>query len=195
MTERLRLGTELRQAARRADGYQLATLLDRWSRSTLVERELRVEDIREAAHAYAVEVRRRALHPIRADRTLGHRGAVYFIRIVGRRLVKVGTSVDVLDRMTALQTSIPDALELLGVLPGGRAFEQTLHKCLAPVRARNEWFRLTRSVRLLLRLAERDPRRWGEPLEERNQLWSEQDVVNQRCDLGLILPPLEEDCA
>jgi hypothetical protein len=66
-------------------------------------------------------------------------GYTYFIRCGDR--VKIGRSADPLRRMAALSMSNPEALQLLGVLPGSDR-ESELHRRFAHQRLRGEWFSL-----------------------------------------------------
>ena len=66
------------------------------------------------------------------------RGFVYFISCGDH--IKIGFSTRPLDRLRALQTSHPDALEIVGTMRGTRALETKLHKRFADTRERGEWF-------------------------------------------------------
>lgn len=66
------------------------------------------------------------------------RGYVYFISC-GEH-IKIGFSTRPLDRLRALQTSHPDALEILGTIKCNRSLEAKLHKRFADLRVRGEWF-------------------------------------------------------
>lgn len=66
---------------------------------------------------------------------------VYFIRC--GRYVKVGYSQDCESRLSALRTTTPHDVDLLGTLTGGREAERAIHQLLARLRHRHEWFRLS----------------------------------------------------
>lgn len=53
--------------------------------------------------------------------------------------VKIGVSIDILDRMTKLQ--MPEKMELYSALDGWIDEERALHKRFAPYRLNGEWFR------------------------------------------------------
>lgn len=55
--------------------------------------------------------------------------------------VKIGMAVDVETRFRTLLASNPFDLEMVAVLPGGRAVERSLHLRFATLRHRDEWFR------------------------------------------------------
>jgi hypothetical protein len=65
-------------------------------------------------------------------------GWVYFIQ--GGDRVKVGWSRDVPRRLAQLQTASSEALKLLGTLPGTRERERAIHRMLAAIHVRGEWF-------------------------------------------------------
>lgn len=63
---------------------------------------------------------------------------VYFAQ-AGTR-IKIGWSRNVATRITQLQTSNPDPIQLLATTPGGRTLERQLHTRFAPHRITGEWF-------------------------------------------------------
>lgn len=67
-------------------------------------------------------------------------GYVYAIRSALTGDVKIGFSCDPPARLLALQTATSEALELVGVVPGGRALERELHARFASWRKQGEWF-------------------------------------------------------
>lgn len=79
---------------------------------------------------------------------------VYFIEAAGHDLIKIGYAIDLPKRFTALMTSSPAALTLLGVLPGGPKLETELHERLAAHRAHGEWFRKSPEVMAVVATAE-----------------------------------------
>lgn len=70
----------------------------------------------------------------------GRTSIVYYIRF--RDAVKVGTSIDVAQRLTNHPWE-----ELVGIEPGGRTLEAKRHKQLRSARLDGEWFELTDEVR------------------------------------------------
>lgn len=76
------------------------------------------------------------------------KGFVYFLRAGDR--VKIGFSLDVLERVAGLQASSPEPLELILVLPGAIADERRLHRLFRDDRLHNEWFRYSAEVRAYL---------------------------------------------
>lgn len=83
------------------------------------------------------------LNPARApmDTKLNKSSWVYFIESEGSSLIKIGYSISPEKRLKELQTSSPEALELLGTIPGGKAEEAELHKKFERHREHGEWFR------------------------------------------------------
>lgn len=72
---------------------------------------------------------------------LGKPDRIYVIEGVGTNLVKIGTSIDVVARLTALQAGSPVELRIEHVERGGRQREKELHEEFAEYRGRGEWFR------------------------------------------------------
>jgi hypothetical protein len=63
---------------------------------------------------------------------------VYFIK--SNDFVKIGIAGNPVARLGDLQVGSPVALELLGVIPGNRSIEQSIHQMLSHYRVRGEWF-------------------------------------------------------
>jgi len=85
----------------------------------------------------------------------GIRGHVYFVQGELSRLIKVGTSVKVLERIQDLAWASPDKLALLGVMPGGKTAEQALQRVFWEYHSHGEWFRPNRWLEAFI--ADRDP--------------------------------------
>ncbi len=64
---------------------------------------------------------------------------VYFI--CSGDLIKIGTTTCLPERLQAIQTSSPDAPEILLVVPGGLTEEKQVHALFREDRVRGEWFR------------------------------------------------------
>jgi hypothetical protein len=73
---------------------------------------------------------------------------IYFIEDVeGDQLrIKIGTSIDPIERLSALMTEIGRPLKLLGVMPGRHNEEFALHQRFAHLRSEKEWFRATKEL-------------------------------------------------
>lgn len=86
---------------------------------------------------------RRPLGPL--DRAMGRTAQpriankTYIVRC--GPFVKIGMAVDVETRFRTLLASNPFDLEMVAILPGGRAVERALHLRFAAQRHRDEWFR------------------------------------------------------
>lgn len=78
---------------------------------------------------------------------------VYFIRIAGIPLVKVGRAVDPMGRLGDLQVGSPFELLLLGSIPGRTAVEKAIHQRFDAQRVRGEWFRLDARLAAFIRVA------------------------------------------
>jgi hypothetical protein len=73
---------------------------------------------------------------------------VYFIKPVGMDgPIKIGWSKLPARRLLSLSVWSPFKLELLHVIPGSFALEQTIHRCLWRSHSHNEWFQSTDEVR------------------------------------------------
>ncbi len=85
---------------------------------------------------------------------------VYFIQPGKRQLVKIGVAHRPKDRLKELQTGSPDAIRVIGELPGGMPVERALHRCLGWYRERGEWFRMSAPIFKILELAKLPPSAW-----------------------------------
>jgi hypothetical protein len=68
---------------------------------------------------------------------------VYVLYNARAHCAKIGHSTKIRNRLSEVQTSSPDRLELLLLLPGGRPAEQALHNRFARLHRRGEWFDVT----------------------------------------------------
>ena len=69
------------------------------------------------------------------------RGLVSIYAISGAGLVKIGSAIDVKERLVSLRIGSPVKIELLGHAPGAeRALEKVIHEHLAEHRDHGEWF-------------------------------------------------------
>ena len=75
-------------------------------------------------------------------------GAVYFVRTKDG-FIKIGWSSNWSQRISGIQTSIPQKLEVLAVYRRSSSFEKRLHGMFAPFRVRpnGEWFRDCEAIR------------------------------------------------
>lgn len=71
-----------------------------------------------------------------------HKSQVYFLRQIGTDRIKIGYSCNMNGRISALNTSMPEKLELLATVSGARDAEARLHKRFARYRIKGEWYRL-----------------------------------------------------
>lgn len=70
--------------------------------------------------------------------------SVYFVR--SGDLVKIGHSLNVTKRLSALQIGSPVPLELWHVVKGQRSLEKELHERFSADRAHGEWFRVSPAI-------------------------------------------------
>ena len=76
------------------------------------------------------------------DRARGARQAVYFLKPVGRAIVKIGHGCPVATRMREIQCGSPEHLEAILLLEGGRKLEGAIHAALSGHALRGEWYHL-----------------------------------------------------
>jgi hypothetical protein len=74
---------------------------------------------------------------------------VYFIDC--GRYTKVGTTFDIRNRMSGIETHNPFEISLWGLIRGNRPLESQLHVELGAYRKRNEWFELDAEARTAIR--------------------------------------------
>lgn len=67
-------------------------------------------------------------------------GFVYFIKSAG--LVKIGFTVDLQQRVSAIKNGNPHELTLIGSMPGTDDTEYFLHQMFSKYRQSGEWFRI-----------------------------------------------------
>ena len=82
-------------------------------------------------------------------------GFIYFIRPVGMDgPIKIGHSIEPLNRLNAFSTWSPFPLEIIGSVPGAMADETFLHQCFSDLHTHREWFlsnpALRRSIQTIL---------------------------------------------
>lgn len=78
---------------------------------------------------------------------------VYFIQAEMGGLIKIGTSIDLLKRLTHMQASSPVPLRIIGCIDGDYKVERSIHAEFAVERRHYEWFEP--SERLMAFMAER----------------------------------------
>ncbi len=65
---------------------------------------------------------------------------VYFIQNTNTRAIKIGYTSNVKSRLSILQSSSPDKLKLLEILPGDWRDEKDFHYRFKHLRIKGEWF-------------------------------------------------------
>lgn len=70
------------------------------------------------------------------------RGVVYFVKNGVRDRIKIGFSAGHKQRLSSLQNASPDALTLIGTLPGNVKLERKMHAQFKAYREKGEWFRI-----------------------------------------------------
>lgn len=75
---------------------------------------------------------------------------VYFIGSNDRKMVKIGTTIDLNRRFSEIQNSAPQKLHVLLVLNGNRDDEHKFHRRFSHLRDHGEWFRISGSLSFFL---------------------------------------------
>jgi hypothetical protein len=65
---------------------------------------------------------------------------VYLLRSPATKLLKIGTTGNIEQRVTDLSNAQGVAIEVVSVIPGGYKLESALHKMFSVYRAKGEWF-------------------------------------------------------
>ena len=91
---------------------------------------------------------------VRLSRAHGGHERVYFLRDP-TGFVKIGTSINVAQRVAELQAANPRELTLVVSIPGDQAVELELHAHFAEHRERGEWFRDAPEIEALARKIDR----------------------------------------
>lgn len=73
---------------------------------------------------------------------------IYFIR--SGEYVKIGVSDNPRGRITAIQTSNPNPIEVLGIVPGSYDLEAELHQRFSFLHHKNEWFQDAEPIRRVI---------------------------------------------
>lgn len=69
-------------------------------------------------------------------------GVVYFIADAKSKMVKIGYTTNIANRLSQLQVSHHSKLEVLATIPGDENLESQLHRQFKKQRAEGEWFRV-----------------------------------------------------
>lgn len=108
---------------------------------------------KEDANQAMVKWRKENTLTVKAQKSLGLGGAVYFVQGENTRLVKIGfSSVLPRTRMIDLQVGSPDRLILLAKLYGNSATESQLHERFKNDCVRGEWFNPSEELMLFVDL-------------------------------------------
>jgi len=81
---------------------------------------------------------------------------IYFIRSYNE-YIKIGTSINVDDRLKDLQTASPKNLKVQAVLEGSYTTESGLHELFEKSRVRGEWFKYTEEIKWFIRAVQMNP--------------------------------------
>lgn len=77
---------------------------------------------------------------------------VYFVQAANLRLIKIGVTLDVGDRLKTLRVGSPDQLELIGAMrrPDAEDIERRLHARFRQHRSHGEWFHPSEEILALV---------------------------------------------
>lgn len=88
---------------------------------------------------------------------IGEKYCVYFIRPKGSDAVKIGTTINIEQRLSDLQTANFMELEILATIQLGEQAERELHKILENKHIRGEWFKLDDELMKFIEIINSDP--------------------------------------
>ena len=70
---------------------------------------------------------------------------IYFVAVRG--FIKIGVTQDWRSRLSGLQSSNPETIEILALLVRPQIYERTMHRKFAAFRVRGEWFTDCKEIR------------------------------------------------
>ena len=82
-----------------------------------------------------------AVKPVEYEPDPPRRGQIYFVQMALTRHIKVGYAKSAERRLSMLQTSNPERLEIVAIVAGYQSDEGDLHRVLHGWRLHGEWFR------------------------------------------------------
>ena len=82
---------------------------------------------------------------------------IYFLRSYNE-FVKIGTSFQLDERVSKLQTSNPRKLHVQAVLEGSYQTEKGLHELFTKYRVRGEWFKYSEEIKWFIRAIQENPK-------------------------------------
>ena len=71
---------------------------------------------------------------------------VYFVQQGNKGPIKIGTSINPLRRLSELQTSHHEQLNIIGVVEGDKTVEKVFHKLFEKFRLYGEWFKPSKDI-------------------------------------------------
>lgn len=99
----------------------------------------------EKTKKYVDELKRQYTEPVQKQNIIlpknsNYKGYVYFVQGVHGGAIKIGYSNNPEQRLRELQTSYPDILRILCLIPGDEKREKSYHKRFYKYRLNGEWF-------------------------------------------------------
>lgn len=76
----------------------------------------------------------------------GFPGYIYFIQGENGGAIKIGFTKNIESRLKTLQTSYPDILKVLCLIPGNESKERKLHEKFYDIKLNGEWFKPTEKI-------------------------------------------------
>lgn len=129
----------------------LEDLAERWSYSEAEMRRLirwgLLDAVRLSRQKTMVLAKDADLYERHAIRREPFAMAVYFARAEHTRLIKIGTSLNVRERMKALCTANSERITVLAMCPGHTNLEAWYHSKFSAERSHGEWFKPSRRLR------------------------------------------------
>jgi hypothetical protein len=81
---------------------------------------------------------------------------IYFLRSYNNH-IKIGTSSQIDERVSTLQTSNPNKLHVQAILEGSFQTESELHSIFEKYRVRGEWFKYSEEIKWFIRAIQENP--------------------------------------
>lgn len=139
MTVYKRQGSENYSYDFRLDGSRYSGFTGTSNLDEALEFEAAIKaDIHSASSQFCRAILRRARTGVDASVRKTVRGYVYMLR--SGYFIKIGHSLDPLERLKTISTSTPEGAELMFYLPGSIQIERRLHAEFAACHYRREWF-------------------------------------------------------
>lgn len=118
---------------------------DYWNKRNEEEKSKKIAD--ELKKQQAAENRKAGIEKAKITRYKNkYPGFVYFIQGENGGAIKIGYTKNIESRLHTLQTSYPDALKVLCLIPGSTKIETNYHDKFKDIRLNGEWFKPDKEI-------------------------------------------------